>query len=310
MKNQSNLNNLSLLALALLVTFGACSSVNNDVEAISSEDVDLAAHIVTSSLADDESGMMSSLYDAFSDVSADGITYGQSDLRFKLDDHRGNDGRGRERNYTYSYDPETGIHSLDYSRVVENGDFYKSIVIDQDIIFTDLDGAFIEFPRVDKDDIEGIAYSGTKTGEKNGPFRSGSFTKTDDFRLSGIHETSPILSLNGEHTGTGSAEGITRDSVEASRSYDINITFENVEVNKDTVEAHGSLEFAVTGTLTYSITMNKTIGGVPEESIVEGTIDLEEDGTALMRFNKLPQVIRFSLGDGERRDRPSDRRGN
>ena len=57
MKKLSNLNNLSLLALALLVTFGACSSVNNDVEAISNEDVDLAAHIVTTSIADDESGI-------------------------------------------------------------------------------------------------------------------------------------------------------------------------------------------------------------------------------------------------------------
>lgn len=93
MKTLSNLNNLSLLALALLVTFGACSSVNNDVEAISAEDVDLAAHIVTTSIADDESGMMSSLYDAFSDVSSEGITYGANSARFKADPESGNDGR-------------------------------------------------------------------------------------------------------------------------------------------------------------------------------------------------------------------------
>ena len=309
MKNNSNLKNLSLLALALLVSFGACSSVNNDVEAISNEDVDLAAHIVTTSLADDESGMMSSLYDAFSDVSSEGISYGESDLQFKVD-RRGNDGRGRERNYTYTYDPETGTHSLNYSRSVENGEFSKSIEISQAIIFTDLEGAFIEFPRQDKDQIEAISYTGSKVGSKSGPFRSGSFTKTDDFELAGVHETSPILSLSGVHTGTGSAEGITRDSLEASRSYDVNISFENVEVNKDTVEAYGSLENAVTGTLTYSINMSKTINGVPEETIIEGTIDLSEDGTALMRFNKIPQVIRFSLGDGERRDESQDRRGS
>jgi len=309
MKNQSNLKHLSLLALALLVTFGACSSVNNDVEAISNEDVDLAAQIVTTSLADDESGMISSLYDAFSDVSSDGIIYGETDQNFKMD-RRGNDGRGRERNFTYSYDPETGTHSLDYSRIVENGNFSKSIEITQDIIYTDLDEAFIEFPKVDKDLIEAISYSGTKIGSHNSPFRSGSFSKTDDFNLAGIHETSPILSLSGIHTGTGTAEGVTRDSVQASRSYDVNISFENVAVNKDTVEAHGSLEFAVSGTLTYSIVMSKTVNGVPEETIMEGTIDLSEDGTALMRFNKLPQVIRFSLGDGDRREDGHDRNGH
>ncbi len=300
MKNQSNLNNLSLLALALLVTFGACSSVNNDVEAISNEDVDLAAHIVTSSLADDESGMMSSLYDALSDVSSEGINYGTSGLRLKSDND--NDGRGRERNFSYSYDPTTGTHSLDYSRSVQNGAFSKSIEISQDIIFTDLEGEFIAFPRANKQAIEAVSYEGTKSGSKTGPYRSGSFTKTDDFDITGLHATSSILAFSGTHTGNGSAEGMTRDSVEASRSYDIAITFENVEINKDTVAANGSLENAVSGTLTYSINMNKTVGGVPQETILEGTIDLLEDGTALMRFNRIPQVIRFSLGDGERRD--------
>jgi len=307
MTKQSNINNLSILALALLVTFGACSSVNNDVESLSNEDVDLAAHIVTTSLADDESGMMSSLYDAFSDVGSNGISYGTSGALLKTD-RNGNDGRGRERNYTYSYDPVTGIHSLSYSRSVENGEFNKSIEINQAIIYTDLEGGFIEFPRADRDSIEAISYSGTKVGSHNGPFRSGSFSKADDFELAGLHETNSILTLSGTHTGSGAAEGITRDSLEASRSYSVDISFENVAVNKDTVEAHGSLEFAVTGTLTYSINMNKTVDGVPEETVVEGTIDLSEDGTALMRFNKIPQTIRFALGDGERKDRRDDRR--
>lgn len=310
MKKLSNLNNLSLLALALLVTFGACSSVNNDVEAISNEDVDLAAHIVTTSIADDESGMMSSLYDAFSDVSSEGIIYGTTDARFKSDAQHGNDGRGRERNFTYSYDPATGIHSLDYSRSVQNGLFSKSIEVNQDIIYTDLDGEFIEFPRQNRDEIEAIAYSGTKIGEHEGRFRSGSFSKADDFRLAGIHSTSSILTLSGTHTGSGNAEGVTRDSVEASRSYSIDLDFSNIEVNKDTVEAHGSLEFAVSGTITYSVIMNKTIDGVPEETVLDGTIDLSEDGTALMRFNKLPNTVRFALGDGERRDDAGNRRGN
>jgi hypothetical protein len=310
MKTLSNLNNLSLLALALLVTFGACSSVNNDVEAISAEDVDLAAHIVTTSIADDESGMMSSLYDAFSDVSSEGITYGANSARFKADPESGNDGRGRERNFTYSYDPVTGIHSLDYSRSVQNGLFSKSIEVNQDIIFTNLDGSFIEFPRQNRADIETIAYSGSKVGEHSGRYRSGSFSKADDFRLAGIHNSSSILTLSGTHTGSGNAEGVTRDSVEASRSYSINLEFSDIEVNKDTVKAHGSLEFAVSGTITYSVTMNKTINGVPEETVMDGTIDLSEDGTALMRFNKLPNTVRFALGNGERRDNAANRRGN
>ena len=299
MKTLSNLNILSLLAFALLVTFGACSSVNNDVEAISNEDVDLATHIVTTSIADDESGMMSSLYDAFSDVSSEGISYSTTSAQLKSDPQHRNDGRGRERNYTYSYDSETGIHSLEYERSVQNSAFSKSLEVNQEIIFTNLDSTFIEFPRQDRKNIETISYYGTKVGEFAGKYRSGSFSKEDDFLLTGVHSTSSILTLSGTHSGTGNAEGITRDSVEASRSYSIDLEFSNVAINKDTVKAQGSLEFAVSGSIAYSLTMNKTIDGVPDEIILEGTIELLADGTAILKFNKLVQTIKFALGTGE-----------
>ncbi len=305
MKKNNLLKKTPILILPLLI-FGACSSVNNDVESISNEDVDLAAHIVTTSVADDESGMISSLYDAFSNVSKDGISYG--DKKSKITpDQKNNDGRGREKNFSYSYDPETGTHNLNYSRSIEKEKFSKSTEVNQAIIFTDLDGSFIEFPKQNKDSIEAISYVGTKIGSHNGPYRSSNFSKSNNFDLSGIHATSSILSLDGTHIGNGSAQGTTRDSVEASRTYDINITFENVTINKDTVKAYGSIENAVTGTLTYSINMSKNIGGEVDEKIIEGTIDLSEDGTALMRFNKFPQVIRFSLGNGEQKN---GRKGN
>lgn len=300
MRKNNVQNNTSLLILPLLI-FGACSSVNNDVEFISNEDVDLAAHIVTTSVADDESGMISSLYDAFSNVSKDGISYGDNKSKISPD-RKNNDGRGREKNFSYSYDPETGTHSLNYSRSIENEKFSKSTEVNQSIIFTDLDGVFIEFPKQNKDSIEAISYTGTKIGSHIGPYRGSSFSKSNKFDLSGIHATSSILSLDGVHTGNGSAQGVTRDSVEASRNYDINITFENVTINKDTVKAYGSIENSVTGTLIYSINMSKNIGGEVDEKIIEGTVDLSEDGTALMRFNKFPQVIRFSLGNGERKN--------
>lgn len=308
MKNKSNYPRLSVLAIALMVLVSACSSVNNEVESISDEDVDLAAHVVATSLSDDESGLISSLYDAVSDVDAQGIVYGPNG-RFKSTDKKNHSGRGLERNFTHTYDSTTGVHSISFSRSVSNEVFSKSLEVSQEIIYTDLEGNFIARPKADKSSIEAISFSGTKSGAHDGPFRSSSFTKADDFELTGMHSSSSVLAFSGEHNGSGSAEGVTRDSVEASRTYEISISFENVSVNKDTVLAYGSLEQGVTGTLTYSMTLNKTIGGVPEETIMEGTIDLEEDGTALLRFKALPQVIRFSLKDGERERKPGDGRG-
>ncbi|GAB5408602.1 MAG: hypothetical protein BalsKO_09670 [Balneolaceae bacterium] len=305
MKTLTQIKQLPLYAVALAVLFTACSSVNNDVESLSEEDVELAAEIVAVSLADNESGLVSSMYDAFSDVGESSISYG-SDQLFKAKSPRRNhnSGRGGERKYTHSYDSTTGIHSISYERSVENDLYNKSVSLNQEIIYTDLDDAFIAQPKVNKDDIEAISFQGTKTGQTEGPFRSSSFTKTDAFEIAGIHATSGTLSMNGTHTGAGEAEGQLKDSTTTSRSYNIDISFENIAIVKDTVLAYGSLEQGVSGTLTYSIEMNKTVNGVPEETLVEGTIDLEEDGTALLRFNKLPKVIRFSLVDGESDDRP------
>tara|TARA_R110000868_G_scaffold304437_16_gene565248 strand:- start:24056 stop:24979 length:924 start_codon:yes stop_codon:yes gene_type:complete len=305
MKTITQIKNILVVSAILAITFSACSSVNNDTEALSEEDIAIATEIVAVTLADNESGVISSMYDAFSGVDDSGISYGdfqQGRAKAKRRNH--NSGRGGERNYTHSYDSTTGVHIISYDRAVENETYSKSVSLNQEIIFTDLDGGFIARPKAEKNAIEAISFSGTKTGEAEGPFRSSSFTKEDDFEISGIHATSGTLSMAGTHHGIGEAEGQLSDSTTSSRAYEINISFENVAIVKDTVLAYGSLEQGVSGTLTYSIQMNKTINGVPEETLVEGTIDLEEDGTALLRFNKLPKVIRFSLVDGESDDRP------
>lgn len=304
MKFLNNIKLLSLLTVVFAVSLSACSSVNNDVDSLSEEDIELASEIVAISLADSEDGVVSSMYDAFSNVDESGISYGDPRHEKAGTQNRGRNGRGGEKNFTHSYDPETGTHTLTYERSVENETHSKSSSHIQEIVYTDLDGEFIEQPKADKDSIESISFQATKTGQSEGPTRSSSSTKTDDFEISGLHATSGTLLLDGSHNGLGTAEAQYTDStgadVTASRSYTISIDFENVALVKDTVQAYGNLEQGVSGTLTYSIEMNKTINGVPEETIVEGTIDLQEDGTALLRFNKIPRVIRLSLVDGER----------
>ena len=49
--------------------------------------------------------------------------------------------------------------------------------------------------------------------------------------------------------------------------------------------------------------MSKVINGVPEETIMEGTIDLEEGGTALMKFYNYDRIYRLGLKDGDIRER-------
>lgn len=297
MKTLTKITQLLVFAVVLAVTFTACSSVSNEVESLTEEDIELAAQIISASVADDESGIVSSMYDALSNTDEEGISYDEGHARNKSPRRRG--GRGSEGNYTHTYDSTTGVHSISYTRSVENDRYSKSVSLNQEIIYTSIDGDFIARPKGERENIESISFAGTKTGEKSGTLRSSSFTKIDTMAISGIHSTSGTLLMDGTHRGFGDAEGTLSDSTTGSRSYEINITFENVSIDKDTVQAYGNLEQGVSGTLTYSVYMNKTINGVPEETLVEGTIDLEEDGTALLRFNKFPRVIRFSLVDGD-----------
>lgn len=312
MKTITQTKHLLVLSAALAVTLSACSSVNSDVATtLSNEEIELATEIVAVSLADDESGIISSMYDAFSTVDESGISYDKRDGLYKKGDNNprrgGNSGRGGEQNFEHSYDSTTGVHTLSYTRSIENEMFSKSVSSIQEVIYTDLAGSFVANPKIDKETIEAISFSSSKTGESEGPFRSSSFTKNDAFKIEGVHSTSSTLSMNGTHFGVGEASGTMRDSTTKSRSYEINISFENIAIVKDTVSTYGNLEQGVSGTLTYSILMNNTTNGVPEETLVEGTIDLEDDGTALLRFNKLPNVIRLSLVNGER-DNQSGRR--
>ena len=101
MKSLKYISKISLLGLSLLITFAACSAVNNDVESLSDQDIELATQILAESVSDESSGIMSSMYDAISNVDNDGISYTNNHNKATHDD--GRSGRGREGSYLYSY---------------------------------------------------------------------------------------------------------------------------------------------------------------------------------------------------------------
>lgn len=301
MKSLKHISKFTLLGLSLLVTFAACSAVNNDVESLSDQDIELATQILTESVSDETSGIMSSMYDAVSTVGEDGISYRDSHNKMSPNDGD-RSGRGREGSYSYTYNPETGTHTLQYDRSVTNGDFSKSISLLNTYVFQSPEGAFVVRPRANADSIESVNFTGSKTGSVISRRRNSDFARLDTFSIAGLHNTSSIVSIDGTHHGEGNSSGVTSDSVEASRNFMVDIEFLNVEIVKDTVEANGNLEQGVTGTLTYSIVLSKTLNGVIDQETIEGTIEMDGDGTALLRFKKVAKTIRFSLKDGTTED--------
>lgn len=284
------------LLFAVLVSFGlACTSLNTDdaEEAISDLDLEAASQIIGETVSSNNSGAMSSVYDALSTVGATGISY-NDDAQAKT---AANDssGRGREQNFSYSYDPATGTHTIDFMRSITRGEFSKSVSAHLEYIFTDLDDEFIVFPRLNKDDIEEVDYKGTKQGSIDGPRVDSEFTRIDSMIVGGIHSSSTIFTINGTHEGSGSRQGTLEDGTEINRAYSVNIEFADIQIEKAVVQENGNLEEGVTGTLTYSMTFLNADG---EEETLEGEIILEGDGTALLRFKRFAKVFRFSLRDG------------
>lgn len=299
MKTSPIKNTFLSLAIVAAVGLTGCSAVTNDVESLTEQDLEMAAQIAASSLSDSESGVTSSLYDAFAVMSNAGLPFSTTLAKHNRDNHRQESGRGRESNFSYSYDPETGTHTRTFSRNVETPAFSKSVDVTQQMIFTDISENFLQFPRAQKDSIETISFIGNKSGSSDGPVRSANFTKIDTMLIGGIHTSNNFLTINGNHHGFGNSELVLRDSSQLSRQFDIAITFENVTINKDTVEAYGNLEQGVSGTLSYSMVINRTRNGNASEDVVEGTIDLTADGSALLRFDKFDRIFRLSLIDGD-----------
>ncbi len=297
---------LLLATSTLSIVVMSCSSISNETELVRESDLDLAAEIMGSAIADEESGMINSIYDALSSVSTTGISYGKESFfnaKSLHDDSKNRGGRGHERSFTHSYDSTTGVHTLNFERSFTKGLFTNTTSTVQELVYTDLEGNFIARPKAKRDDINTISLKSQKSGSVHNPRRSSEFTKIDTMLFTGLHATQSLVELSGKHLSYGTGEAVLKDSTSYARSFEVSIVFDNIAIDKDTVAAYGNLENGLSGTLTYSIVMNKTVNGVPEEIIMEGTIDLSEDGTALMEFYKYDYIYRLGLRDGDVKER-------
>lgn len=322
----------SFLVFTLAIGLAACDTLNKDQEeTIPQEELEIAGQIIGSSLSDAESGLLSGIYDAISDIDEEGIQYewsgmygepgqtrkvagkdknrdGHGDRDRDRDgecegdpdcDHTGNRARGSESNYHAEYNPETGEHTVWFIREFEGPVVTRNLNVRSVYIFTDADGAFLEFPRRQQDQIETIDFKGTREGSTEGPFRKNRFYRFDTFYLEGVSSNSPILILQGSHEGNGemTAELVRRETV-MERSYEVSFDLEDIQIDKVAVRENGNLEEGITGFITYNLVMSRTVNGETRDRDISGVVELTGDGTALLRFNKLNEIFRIALDTG------------
>jgi hypothetical protein len=297
-------NTIYLLTAGLLIIAAGCDTVNPDAEQLTDEELEMAAEIIGESLSESGGGLLSSLYDAVSDVDEEGIRYERTESvnQSLMADRQRTESirRGTESDYNANYNPETGEHTIAYRRGYQGELFSKTLHVHSVYIFTDIEGEFLEFPKRQQDQIETIDFKGTREGTASGPRRSSSFSRADTLFLDGVSSASTILTLEGTHHGSGemSANLRTRNRPD-SRSYEVQFKMSDIRVDKEIVRENGPLEDGITGFISYRLKMTQTVNGQTRERLTSGTVELTGDGNALLRFDKVQDFFRIALRNGE-----------
>ena len=299
MKTYKNI--LIILTLAASTLFYGCNTVNSSEPEISEEELEIAGEIIGASLSEEQDGILSSMYDAFSNVTQSGISYAGSGITMNKTANDPGDmpGRGFERNFSAEYNPETGEHIVSFDRSFDGPNLTKSLNVLNKYIFTNADGEFLEFPRRDNEMIEAIDYKGMRNGSFETDRRTSSFTRIDTMYASGLSDDSAILTIDGKHNGNGQMSVVLpRLDRAGERTFNVQFEFQNIQIDKAIVRENGSLEEGITGLITYEMLMTQTRDGDTIEKDLSGTIELTGNGSALLRFDRFRNTFFVNLLDG------------
>jgi len=301
----------SITIIGLLFAAG-CSSINDGTSGntnLSDSDMEMAGSIMGEALSDETDGVVASIYDAtsqpgtgemdYTPFSTTALNKGVESVSSFGQGHRNRGGRGMEHNYQAVYDPETGIHTISFERVISNPAMEKTMEAYLTYLYRDTSGNFLEFPKLEQGRVASLDYTGLRTGTHSGKFGEGSFTKKDTMYYEGLSPSSAYLTFSGVHLGTGEMMRTPRgleNTIE--RNYEVYLRYSDISLDKALVKENGSLEEGVTGTMSYTIDMYKNTNGDEDTIHLEGTIELTGDGTALMNFKGHAARFVINLVDG------------
>ncbi len=294
------------LTLLLALSLAACDALQSGNEtALSQEDAQAVAEIVAQSLADRSDGMMTDLYDATATFDQNGMYYLTGSVVSKKGDEVQSPRywRGMRRDFRVNYDSTTGTHTIYFIHEVSRPGFQKSIETQLQYVFKDGAGQFIARPRVERDRIASIDFEGFRKGSMalrtpSGNERSSSFERRASWHVEGLETESDTITFEGEQQMEGARHFVNDKGRKLEMEFRAHLVTDGpVYILKPS--ATDSLEHLTYGTLAYKVRMVKRTGDKEVVHEVEGTIEMNGDGSALMRFYGVPQTYRIFLGTGE-----------
>jgi hypothetical protein len=295
MKSRSLIGNIILLSVFMgSLVFHGCSDVTNTTkEELTEEEVLVLEGVLGNALSEEDEGLLSGMMDMTGHFGTNGLNH-----RYRRSGAFEGSPFG---DFTREYDPETGIHSISFTRDVDRPQWSVSLSALMEYQFTDPDGAFLEFPYADSTFIQTIQFNGTRTGQTERPNRSSSFERVANWTLSDIQSVDGVMTLEGSQTGTGSMMVSRPAGGEFSREYTTQLDLVDVTLQEAT-EDEDRLPYLVSGVIEYQTTITKTVNGEETVNEYSGTIELSENGEALVRFFGLKRTLRLNLANGSRVD--------
>ena len=285
-----------MAAVLAVFIFTACDTVNTSQDNLTDEDIAAIQRIIGDAVSDQGEGFMSDMYDITSDISQTGMEQTMAEGDGVITDSTGRPRIGTNSQYQASFNPETGWHQIGFRRYYDGEFFEKYMAALLRYRFSTEQGRYLEWPRRQQDLIHKIDFEGRREGFHKGPFRSSDYLRRGTWTLEGVN--TGVMTLAGRQNNNGTMSVVLREGGTAERGFDLRFEVVDVTITQPDSGTE-QLEQHVTGTINYHITITHTQNG--DSRVVEnrGTIELNGDGSALLRLMGLARVIKIDLTTGE-----------
>jgi len=283
---------ISLVMMTLLL-LQSCSidGFEQNSSELTVEESLIAGQIIGESVSENQNGLLSSFSEAFAVPAESNLVTGPSPL---------STGSFRNlENYSYDFESESGVHSVTFSRQENNQFFTTTSSYTLNYTFYDVNQNIIRFPADQPNEIEAVEFTALRSGEILADTKSSVFTRTDRLFIDGLSSESDILTIDGYHSGEGLFTQVRTDGSQIEREYLLDINFLDIRINKPVVLNSRNFRNGVTGALSYESTIREMGNGNPGTKIVNGTVELNGDGTALLKFREQFDTFRLRLANGE-----------
>jgi hypothetical protein len=286
---------LIILIIGTQYLFPACSvdGFENNNSSLTPEESLIASQIIGESVSENQNGLLSSFSESFAIPTPSGLVNGPSTL---------STGSFRNlENYSYSFNAETGVHTATFTKqtTIDLISSYTDYVLNY--TFFDATGDFIEFPTENMSQIEAVDYRAHRSGEIDAESKKSVFIRTDRLFINGVSDETIFLSIDGFHSGEGLFTQIRTDGSQLEREYLLDLNYLDIRINKPLVLENRNFRTGVNGAFSYEKTIRQTGNGSGAQGtkIINGTVKLNGDGTALLNFRDQFDKVRLRLANGE-----------